>query len=77
MITKGCGSKSVYFQFRVYFKKYTDLLPHPLCFETGTHPPFRPMSQNTQFFLGLPLANNLLNWQFLGYPAYGQLIASY
>ena len=27
-----------------------------LCFETGTHPPFRPMSQNTQFlfFEGFP-----------------------
>ena len=27
---KGCGCKSVYFQFTAYFWKYTDLLPHPL-----------------------------------------------
>ena len=26
------------------------LLQKKLCFETGTHPPFGPMSQNTQFF---------------------------
>ena len=31
------------------------LLQKKLCFETGTHPPFGPMSQNTQFFFeGFP-----------------------
>ena len=33
------------------------LLQKKLCFETGTHPPFGPMSQNTQFFFeGFPKA---------------------
>ena len=34
------------------------LLQKKLCFETGTHPPFGPMSQNTQFFFeGFPNPN--------------------
>ena len=31
-----------------YMSKF--LMKKKLCFEIGTHPPFRPMSQNTQFF---------------------------
>ena len=34
-------------------------MKNKLCFETGTHPPFRLMSQNTQFlfFEGFPTGN--------------------
>ena len=40
------------------------LLQKKLCFETGTHPPFGPMSQNTQFFFfeGFPKAMYYIQW---------------
>ena len=44
------------------------LLQKKLCFETGTHPPFRPMSQNTQFFFeGFPYCFILLRHKTLNF----------
>ena len=41
------------------------LLQKKLCFETGTHPPFGPMSQNTQFFFFEGFPNS--SWPFVNF----------
>ena len=46
--------------YQVVFSEPFPFMLKKLCFETGTHPPSCPMSQNTQFLGGFP--KGIFSW---------------